>query len=77
MRVLFAKEYRWQCWLDVEAALAVAEAQCGVIPAAAAQAIGSAARGVAETDFLVSALFVRTRAGWKISALFTTIRNPE
>jgi hypothetical protein len=32
VRVLFAKEYRWQCWLDVEAALAVAEAQCGVIP---------------------------------------------
>jgi adenylosuccinate lyase len=37
IRVLFAKEHRWQCWLDVEAALAVAEAECGVIPAAAAE----------------------------------------
>jgi 3-carboxy-cis,cis-muconate cycloisomerase len=67
VRVLFAKEYRWQCWLDVEAALAVAEAQCGVIPAAAAQAIGSAARlealdvarverGIAETSHPLMAL---------------------
>ena len=39
--------------------------------------IGSAAKGVAETSFLVSALFVHTDAGWKISALFTTIRNTE
>lgn len=36
VRVLFAKQYRWQCWLDVEAALAAAEAECGVIPAATA-----------------------------------------
>jgi 3-carboxy-cis,cis-muconate cycloisomerase len=42
--VLFAKEHRWQCWLDVEAALAVAEAQGGVIPAAAGPGIESAAR---------------------------------
>ena len=44
MRVLFAREHRWQCWLDVEAALAVAEAECGVIPAAAGRGIESAAR---------------------------------
>src|ERR1044071_3739075 len=44
VRALFARQYRWQCWLDVEAALAVAEAECGVIPAAAAEAIASAAR---------------------------------
>ena len=44
MRALFAKEHRWQCWLDVEAALAVAEAKCGIIPAAAAAAIESAAK---------------------------------
>src|SRR5579859_2866013 len=44
IRVLFARPNRWQCWLDVEAALAAAEAECGVIPAAAAPAIQSAAR---------------------------------
>lgn len=44
MRALFTRRQRWQCWLDVEAALAVAEAEYGVIPAAAAQAIASAAR---------------------------------
>ena len=43
VRALFARQYRWQCWLDVEAALAAAEAECGVIPAAAAQAIEAAA----------------------------------
>jgi 3-carboxy-cis,cis-muconate cycloisomerase len=44
IRVLFAREHRWQCWLDVEAALAVAEAEVGVIPAAAGPGIESAAR---------------------------------
>jgi hypothetical protein len=44
VRVLFAREHRWQCWLDVEAALVVAEAQGGVIPAAAGPEIESAAR---------------------------------
>jgi 3-carboxy-cis,cis-muconate cycloisomerase len=42
--MLFGKEHRWQRWLDVEAALAVAEAECGVIPVEAAKAIESAAR---------------------------------
>ncbi len=44
MRALFAKQHRWQCWLEVEAALAAAEAEYGVIPVAAAEAIESAAR---------------------------------
>jgi 3-carboxy-cis,cis-muconate cycloisomerase len=43
IRELFDKRYRWQCWLEVEATLAAAEAECGVIPAAAAEAIGAAA----------------------------------
>src|ERR1700761_4929156 len=44
IRALFARQHRWQRWLDVEAALAAAEAEYGVIPAAAAPAIASAAR---------------------------------
>jgi 3-carboxy-cis,cis-muconate cycloisomerase len=44
IRLLFARQHRWQCWLEVEAALAAAEAECGVIPAAAAEAIEAAAR---------------------------------
>jgi len=64
---LFARPHRWQCWLDVEAALAAAEADCGVIPPEAAAAIGSAAqlpsldvarieRGIAETSHPLMAL---------------------
>jgi adenylosuccinate lyase len=67
VRALFARQYRWQCWLDVEAALAAAEAECGVIPVAAAEAIASAARlagldvariqrGIAETSHPLMAL---------------------
>lgn len=37
---------------------------------------GSQADGVFDTDFLVSILFVRVADGWRIAALFTTIRNP-
>ena len=39
LRALYALENRWQAWLDVEAALAVAQAELGIIPAAAAAAI--------------------------------------
>ena len=39
IRALFTQESRWQSWLDVEAALAVAEADLGMIPAGAAQVI--------------------------------------
>ena len=71
--MLFAKEHRWQCWLDVEAALAVAEAECGVIPAAAAEAIESVAtlavldiarieRGIAESSHPLMALVTELSA---------------
>ena len=76
LRALFAQRYRWQCWLDVEGALAAAEADCGVIPAAAGPAIRSAARladldlgrierGIAETSHPLMALITElsTAAG--------------
>ena len=44
VRALFTLEARWQAWLDVEAALALAEAELGIIPAAAAQEIAAKAR---------------------------------
>ncbi|HVH77068.1 MAG TPA: adenylosuccinate lyase family protein [Stellaceae bacterium] len=44
IRALYRQENRWQAWLDVEAALAEAEAELGIIPQAAAAAIGRAAR---------------------------------
>lgn len=43
IRSLYTDEYRWQRWLDVEAALAVAEAENGIIPHEAAQAIKTSA----------------------------------
>jgi 3-carboxy-cis,cis-muconate cycloisomerase len=44
IRALYRRENRWQAWLDVEAALAKAQAELGIIPQAAAAAIGRAAR---------------------------------
>ncbi len=44
VRKLFELEARWQAWLDVEAALARAEAELGMIPAAAAAEIAAKAR---------------------------------
>ena len=44
VRELFALETRWQAWLDVEAALARAEADMEVIPRAAAEEIAARAR---------------------------------
>jgi adenylosuccinate lyase len=44
IRALYRLETRWQAWLDVEAALARAQADLGIIPAAAADAISAAAR---------------------------------
>src|ERR1700719_1220343 len=44
IRALYRLENRWQAWLDVEAALAKAEAELGVIPAEAAPEIARAAR---------------------------------
>ncbi|HJU20720.1 MAG TPA: adenylosuccinate lyase family protein [Stellaceae bacterium] len=43
IRALYRLENRWQAWLDVEAALARAEAELGIIPEAAAAAIARAA----------------------------------
>jgi 3-carboxy-cis,cis-muconate cycloisomerase len=43
IRALYRLESRWQAWLDVEAALAKAQAELGIIPAAAANAIAKAA----------------------------------
>jgi 3-carboxy-cis,cis-muconate cycloisomerase len=44
IRELYTLESRWQSWLDVEAALAKAEAELGMIPAAAAQEICAKAK---------------------------------
>ncbi|MDE2695035.1 MAG: adenylosuccinate lyase family protein [Chloroflexota bacterium] len=44
VRALFEREARWQAWLDVEVALAHAEAEAGMIPAAAAEEIERKAR---------------------------------
>src|SRR5258708_14903042 len=43
-RALYRLENRWQAWLDVEVALARAQAELGIMPAAAAGAIAGAAR---------------------------------
>jgi adenylosuccinate lyase len=44
IRALYRLENRWQAWLDVEVALARAQAELGVIPAAAVEPIAAAAR---------------------------------
>ncbi len=44
IRALYRLENRWQAWLDVEAALAHAQAELGIIPAAAAGAIALGAK---------------------------------
>src|SRR5260370_35863635 len=44
IRALYRQENRWQAWLDVEAALAKAQAELGIIPKPAAEAIARAAR---------------------------------
>src|SRR6266478_2547154 len=43
IRALYRLENRWQAWLDVEVALAHAQAELGIIPAEAATAIAGAA----------------------------------
>jgi 3-carboxy-cis,cis-muconate cycloisomerase len=43
IRALYRLENRWQAWLDVEAALATAQAELGIIPSDAADAIAKAA----------------------------------
>jgi adenylosuccinate lyase len=44
IRELYRLEHRWQAWLDVEAALAMTQAELGIIPQPAAEAIARAAR---------------------------------
>ncbi len=44
IRALYKLENRWQAWLDVEAALARAQAELGIIPAEAAVPISKAAK---------------------------------
>src|ERR1044071_5330686 len=43
IRALYRIENRWQAWLDVEVALARAQAELGIIPNEAAEAIAAAA----------------------------------
>ena len=44
IRALYRLESRWQAWLDVEAALAKAQAELAIVPAEAAEAITRTAR---------------------------------
>ncbi len=44
IRALYRQENRWQAWMDVEVALARAQADLGIIPAEAAEAIARAAK---------------------------------
>src|SRR6478735_242928 len=44
IRALYRLENRWQAWLDVEAALARAQAELGIIPTEAAEAIAAKAK---------------------------------
>ena len=44
IRSLYRLENRWQAWLDVEVALARAQAELGIIPVEAAEAIAAAAK---------------------------------
>lgn len=44
LRALYSQESRWQAWLDVEVALAKAQAELGIIPQAAVAPIEKAAR---------------------------------
>ena len=43
VRTLFTEAARFQSWLDVEAALALAQAELGIIPEAAAREIAAKA----------------------------------
>jgi 3-carboxy-cis,cis-muconate cycloisomerase len=44
IRALFSDEARWQAWLDIEAALALTQAELGMIPVESAQRIAEVAR---------------------------------
>jgi len=60
IRALYRLENRWQAWLDVEAALARAQAELGIIPHEAATAISAAARLALLDRKRIDEGFVRT-----------------
>src|SRR5205809_1724235 len=60
IRALYRLESRWQAWLDVEAALARAQAELGIIPATAAEAIAAKARLELMERARIDEGFVRT-----------------
>jgi adenylosuccinate lyase len=60
IRALYRQENRWQAWLDVEVALAVAQAELGIIPQAAAEAIRAKARLELMDRTRIDEGFVRT-----------------
>jgi 3-carboxy-cis,cis-muconate cycloisomerase len=73
MRELFADRHRFQAMLDVEAALARAQARLGIVPAAAAEAIARAARAEALD---LKALGERTRlVGYPVVALVKALEQ--
>ena len=62
IRALYRLENRWQAWLDVEAALARAQAELGIIPVEAASAIASV------TGILLLSIRTRPRRSAAIAA---------
>src|SRR6516164_6270783 len=60
IRALYRLENRWQAWLDVEAALAKAQEELGIIPQGAAAAIARAARLESLDRRRIDAGFART-----------------
>jgi len=60
IRALYRLENRWQAWLEVEAALARAQAELGIIPAEAAQAIARACQLELLDRERIDAAFART-----------------
>jgi 3-carboxy-cis,cis-muconate cycloisomerase len=60
IRAIYSQESRWQAWLDVEVALAQAQAELAIIPAEAADAIARAARLELLDRARIDAGFART-----------------
>src|SRR5688572_29753737 len=60
IRALYTLENRWQCWLDVEVALARAQAGLGIIPKEAVEPIARAARFEAMDRKRLDEAFART-----------------
>src|SRR5262245_6168387 len=60
IRALYKLENRWQAWLDVEVALARAQAELGIIPAEAVEPIARAARIDLMDRARIDAAFART-----------------